>query len=79
MGDSMLITNTSIFISVKLMTMAICFAFFIFIAPFRLLYLYFQISKLEKNQMIILKIILSKNIDLFFTLKIDKLYTKYYT
>lgn len=32
MGDNMLITNTNIFVVVKLMTMAICFAFSIFIA-----------------------------------------------
>ncbi|WP_294610767.1 hypothetical protein [uncultured Gilliamella sp.] len=49
MGDNILITDTSIFVVVKLMTMGMCFVFSIFIAPFGLLYLYFQMSKLEKQ------------------------------
>ena len=49
MGDNIIITDTSIFFVVKLMTMGMCFVFSIFIAPFWLLYLYFQMSKLEKQ------------------------------
>ncbi|WP_294966089.1 hypothetical protein [uncultured Gilliamella sp.] len=48
-GDNVLITDTIKFVMVKIMTMGMCFVFSIFIAPLGLLYLYFHMSKLEKQ------------------------------
>ena len=50
LGDNVFFINAPLMLVTKLITMAICFIFSIFIAPIGLIYLYFYHSKQEKLQ-----------------------------
>lgn len=50
LGDNVFFVNAPLMLVTKLITMAICFIFSIFIAPIGLIYLYFYHSKQEKLQ-----------------------------
>ncbi|WP_118790628.1 hypothetical protein [Haemophilus haemolyticus] len=50
LGDNVFFVNVPLMLVTKLITMAICFVFSIFIAPIGLIYLYFYHSKQEKLQ-----------------------------
>ncbi|EGT76570.1 hypothetical protein [Haemophilus haemolyticus] len=50
LGDNVFFVNVPLMLVTKLITMAICFIFSIFIAPIGLIYLYFYHSKQEKLQ-----------------------------
>ena len=50
LGDNVFFVNAPLMLVTKLITMAICFVFSIFIAPIGLIYLYFYHSKQEKLQ-----------------------------
>ena len=50
LGDNVFFVNVPLMLATKLITMAICFIFSIFIAPIGLIYLYFYHSKQEKLQ-----------------------------
>ena len=50
LGDNLFFVNAPLMLVTKLITMAICFVFSIFIAPIGLIYLYFYHSKQEKLQ-----------------------------
>lgn len=50
LGDNVFFVNAPLMLITKLITMAICFIFSIFIAPIGLIYLYFYHSKQEKLQ-----------------------------
>ena len=49
MGNNVIFANLYLIFVVKLMTMALCWGFAIFIAPIGLVYLYFYHSKQEKQ------------------------------
>lgn len=49
MGNNVIFANPILFFSIKLMTMALCWACAIFIAPIGLIYLYFYHTKQEKR------------------------------
>ena len=50
LGDNVFFINAPLMLVTKLITIAICFIFSIFIAPIGLIYLYFYHSKQEKLQ-----------------------------
>ena len=50
LGNNVFFVNAPLMLVTKLITMAICFIFSIFIAPIGLIYLYFYHSKQEKLQ-----------------------------
>lgn len=49
LGDNIIFSNIILFLFVKIITMFLCFAFSIFIAPIGLIYLYFVNSKAEQS------------------------------
>ncbi len=49
MGENIFFINAIVMLTVKLITMALCWVFSIFIAPFGLAYLYYHHSKADKQ------------------------------